>query len=406
MSSRIELVARSSAFSKRLESFAVINHEHIDIQEFLADAFHYFKSKVSEVIENLQLIKVSTCFVAEFEKVVHVNDVETKEMQTIYIHSKNHIVDQDTDLAEDFEESVVNHVLKKVDDVMLQGSSFVLSHINELMINLSRFDPISGSSYINLPKFLSDKKAIINVQNKDQQCFKWAVLSAIYQPKSNSSMQSSYAQYHSKLNFKGLSFPIKLNDINKFEQINQSISINVYFFEPNDKKIRPLRLTKEQKTQHIHLLLLSNCLESSLNFVNPFVNYHYCWIKNLSRLITSQVTKNGHKHFFCDRCLNHFTSSVKLEKHRIHCINQNDCEIKMPPDGKNKLKFKNFKNQLEVPFMIYADIETLLQPPKDSFCRSESTTAYHQHQVYSIGFYFKCMFDDTKSVYKSRRSPT
>lgn len=77
----------------------------------------------------------------------------------------------------------------------------------------------------------------------------------------------------------------------------------------------------------------------------------------------------------------------------------------MPSTENNKLKFKNIKNQLEVPFLIYADIETLLQQPKDSFCRSESTVAYHQHQVYSIGFYFKCMYDDKKSFYKSRRDP-
>ena len=36
-----------------------------------------------------------------------------------------------------------------------------------------------GSSYIPLPKYLADKKALINLKNDDEQCFKWAVTRAI-----------------------------------------------------------------------------------------------------------------------------------------------------------------------------------------------------------------------------------
>ena len=37
-----------------------------------------------------------------------------------------------------------------------------------------------GSFYIELPKFIGDKKAIVNVKNNDQYCIIWAVLSALY----------------------------------------------------------------------------------------------------------------------------------------------------------------------------------------------------------------------------------
>ena len=34
---------------------------------------------------------------------------------------------------------------------------------------------LGGSYYIPLPKFLAAKKAIINLNNEDDECFKWAI---------------------------------------------------------------------------------------------------------------------------------------------------------------------------------------------------------------------------------------
>jgi hypothetical protein len=38
---------------------------------------------------------------------------------------------------------------------------------------------LSGSSYIPLPKFIADKKAVINIENKDNYCFKWCLTRAL-----------------------------------------------------------------------------------------------------------------------------------------------------------------------------------------------------------------------------------
>jgi hypothetical protein len=39
--------------------------------------------------------------------------------------------------------------------------------------------PLRGSSYKDLPKFIKDKKAVINIKNDDNQCFKWCLLRAV-----------------------------------------------------------------------------------------------------------------------------------------------------------------------------------------------------------------------------------
>lgn len=78
----------------------------------------------------------------------------------------------------------------------------------------------------------------------------------------------------------------------------------------------------------------------------------------------------------------------------------------MPTDDKKTLKFYNHKKKLKVPFIIYADIETLLKPPTKNFSKKSSNTiAYQEHEPYSVGYYFKSAHETVKkSFYKSDRS--
>lgn len=126
-------------------------------------------------------------------------------------------------------------------------------------------------------------------------------------------------------------------------------------FDDDSKKVRPLRLAKEIKVNHIHLLLLTE--QNGEKDAAP--KSHYCWIKNLSGLLSTQISKNTQKLLFCDRCLNHFYSQEKLNQHLVYCLNQNECQIQMPTFENNVIEFTNHKNQLQVPFIVYADIESI-----------------------------------------------
>jgi len=86
--------------------------------------------------------------------------------------------------------------------------------------------------------------------------------------------------------------------------------------------------------------------------------YFLCFFSSI-RLLSRQVTKTKGKVFFCKTCLQNFNDSSKLEKHRLEC---NKIESKMPLSDISKLKFKNFKHQqLDVPFVVYADLECILE---------------------------------------------
>lgn len=383
---------RNSAFRRRLITFAIVNLEHIDIRAFLADVFHHFEEKLTTLVREHTLVKVNTVFKAVFSKVNISNEEEQVEKQTVYIHTRSSVVDFETNLSDFYIDYIVGYILGKIDDLEIRGSGFSLTRIEELLVQVNEFQPIAGSSYIDLPTILKKKNAIINVRNYDYQCFKYAILSALHPAKSNPCRVSHYTPFSNELRFDGMKFPVQMKDVAKFESLNPSISINVYTFDEDRKKVYPIRMTRAVKGDHIHLMLL---LDGE--------NAHYCWIKSLSRLLSKQISKNSKKKLFCDRCLNHFSNQQALDKHNGRCFKQNECAIDMPTEANRFIQFKGFGNKLMVPFIIYADIETMLKAPTSSFCKSDGTTAYQQHEAFSIGYFFKCMYDNSKSYYKSFR---
>ena len=52
------------------------------------------------------------------------------------------------------------------------GSGFTLDKIMHLYINFHWLAFTRGSSYTELPEWIKSKKAVINLQNKDEKCFK------------------------------------------------------------------------------------------------------------------------------------------------------------------------------------------------------------------------------------------
>ena len=96
------------------------------------------------------------------------------------------------------------------------------------------------------------------------------------------------------LNWEGLKFSVNLSDINKFENHNSSISVNVFGYE---NLIYPLRISKRnyKRESTVNLLLISDDTKQ-----------HYCWIKDISKLLSLQTSKHGHVRNVCFRCLNFF----------------------------------------------------------------------------------------------------
>ena len=171
---------------------------------------------------------------------------------------------------------------------------------------------MNASSYFPLPEKLKRKKAIINPKNEDQKCFLWCV--AIHEllkenpdKKHPERITNELIRKADSFNTKGRNFPCEFSDINKFEKNNNNIAINVYGYEKKEK-IFPLRISGKENRTVVDILLIENNGER-----------HYCLIKNMSKLFSSQCSKRKRKIHICCRCLQKFGKEDIYKEHLEYC---------------------------------------------------------------------------------------
>lgn len=391
-----------SAYTNRIQSYTIKNSGHINLTVFLDDAFFtVFEPHQTTLVQQFHFMKTCAVFEAEFRKGEN-NEVQ----QNLYVQCGTHLINSDTDLQQWFNEHIREVINTRIEEFEIRGSGWTLDNITQLIVHNNRYEPIRGSSYIKLAPFIQKKHAIVNVKNHyDEKCFKWAILSALHPARNNVDRLINYLPFEDTLDFSGIIFPVQVNQVQLFERLNPTISINVYACDEQNKVI-PIRLTGEVKQQHLHLFLIQELVTSTntQNDDDVQIKSHYCWIKDLSKLLHGEVTKHNRKLIFCDRCLQYFHNIEKLSEHVVYCMCQNNCAIKLPSNDNRFIKFKNFNYQLKVPFCVYADLESILKPViNQTVYTSDNTKAYQVHEPFSIGYYFKCDFDDTKSYYRSYR---
>ena len=306
------------------------------------------------------------------------------------------IITEETDPHEIFKEMMdeIEEEVQKVEHA--EGSGWVFVEVENLTLHVDIWDPVKGSSYIDLPKELKNKNAIINMKNEDNKCFLWCVLRALNPSKDKhpSRIDKDLKSKEDTLNMEGITYPVDLKDIKRFEKQNLDISISVLGYS-KDERIYPLRISKytkakkEDERKHNIVLLL----------IKKGENSHYCYVKNLSRLLTSQVNKHSHKLYFCLNCLNGYDEPEKLEQHKEYCSENENIKINMPPPD-TFIKFKNFLHSERAPFVIYADFESLLIPLEgcDPDPNKSYTKKYQKHEPVSFDYYIKSF---NESVYKS-----
>ena len=91
-------------------------------------------------------------------------------------------------MAEFFEGSDINkliermlaHIKAQTENPKFRENGFTLDKIMHLYINVHRLVLTVGSSYTELQGWIKNKKAVINPQNRDEECFKWVVTGALH----------------------------------------------------------------------------------------------------------------------------------------------------------------------------------------------------------------------------------
>ena len=289
--------------------------------------------------------KVNFVLTCDMSRLSIVTGEET--IRTVPFACKYRIVLEATDLGELYD-TAKEEILENMSKYSSNRSNWKVSNILKMDINMINYNPLSGSSWIELNKFLASKKAIINMQNEDNEYFKWCVTTALnMKNKNNERIDKELIEKSKELNWKGIKFPFKLNQIAKFEKNNPDKSVTVCRFK-NKKPIPLNELKNYGRKHHIDLLLISNEM-----------NNHYCLINDFSQLMTFSKSKHHGEKYYCRNCLRGYNSEEALSKHWPYCKEHSCVRIELPKEG-TFMKFTNIERSMRVPFVVYADFESFI----------------------------------------------
>ena len=348
------------------------------------------RKAVANHIENI-LISMKGLKFAETLRVTFEKETghEDRVIKTAYFNSKPQTITNDTQIELALSLSK-QQILNKIAVWISEGSGWTLQSINNHYINVVKYEPIKGSSYIKLPTELRNSaKGLINMKNEDNECFRWCHIRHLNpQDKYPQRIKKVDKQFIENLDYSGIEFPVTTKQYNKIEKQNE-ININVFGYE--DKQPYPIHVSKEKYEDHMNLLLITE---------NK--NNHYVLIKDFNKFMYNQTKHKERKHF-CMYCLQCFSSERVLTDHKENCIQVNGTQaIKMPTKDNSILKFNNFHKQLPVPFVIYSDFEAITEKihgcqPNDD---KSYTEAYQRHTDCGYGYKVVCCYDDkyTKPV--------
>ena len=228
-----------SALLKIVEKYVIDGKPGLTPLQFFAEKK---VARMKDFLRNHRNIKVRMILVCEMERqIIEKSKGKSKinfDQDKAYFQSETYINLERTDVKVILSR-MLREIMEKLADYQRNGSGWYFKEVISFEIHTVGYKPIKDSSYIPLPDFLFRKKAIINMENKDDKCFLWSVLRYLHPKQSHGERLGDLIKYENDLNFKGINFPVKVKDITKFENQNPDIpGINVFSINDN-KKIYP-----------------------------------------------------------------------------------------------------------------------------------------------------------------------
>ena len=176
-------------------------------------------------------------------------------------------------------------ILDVIDKWVSEGSGWIINRIDSRYINVTTYWPLQGSSYLELPtKLRNPRKGLVNMKNKDNECFRWCHIRHLNPQKKNlQRVMKGDKQFIGGLNYKGIEFPVSQKQYDKIEKQN-SIRINVFGYEKGQPF--PIHISKEKFQDQMSLLITKD------------EKRHYILIKDFNTFMYNQSKHKERKHFY------------------------------------------------------------------------------------------------------------
>ena len=349
------------------------------------DSLFQLKDNINEEVVKKQVIMFYVSLHANF----HLgSDEEFKTEPPAVLNTEALEIFKSTDI-DDLLNHTYENLVSSIENFQQRGSGWVLDKLLKLDLHILEFNPLNATSYIPLPDELQRKKTIINIQNKNEKCFLWSVIAGTYLKEvnlRNPQRPKPYREFENKFNLQGISFPMALSEIPKFERRND-VSISVYGYqEKKDNQegfIYPLKVSKDVNERHVDLLLIA---DDDTN--------HYCYVKDFGKLVGSQYSNHTNKTYFCLHGFSRHSATgqqqhrrteeemkKKLKEHEETCFTCAAQRAEFPEDP--VVKFKNIHKQLKASFVVYADFESVLKILSDGNKYQEHIACSYAYQIVS-----------------------
>ena len=402
-------MVQNNAISKYARQYEVFPNEYNRIKRevFINGCIPYIESATKHAINTLNSgVLIRTCYHAvfvdleerDYEDGNDADDIKNgykkKIFKHLYFWSNKETFLSDIDVSDKYiKQTIIRTIFNKLERV--GGGSSLIFHANVSMnTHVMKYNALGGSSYIELPSWLSQNKnaSIINIKNDDQRCFEYCCIAYLNPAKDHPNRPSNYKEQPKKeggrpaqklvlnnpytFNFDGIDFPVKCDrkTITKIEDQNIGYSFNI--FAPNEDDTRcivPLVITQKNCEHVINLL-----------YWGDGDKCHYALIGNLNSLLYGKNAHHEKKHI-CMTCLHPYSSETALKNHvELGCAGHGQV-TRMPKDDEAVCEFKSHSKKIKCPFVFYSDFESILKKVDDT-----TQNKYQEHQACSYQIYRSC----------------
>ena len=353
------------------------------------------KSKVISEINKLLLIKnnlkvglgVEATWVKVQDRHLHESDIIIDEdeqfhgfnIKRLTLDSK-HITIYNKENVDSVLSNMMKDLEEKIESVRLSDTGWSIKRIHSIYLKSFTNKAVRGSNYIQTPdKYKNSKCGLINIQNDDQECFKWCMKYHQSEMKEKSHRVTALKKVNDKYNYENVDFPASLKDIEQFEN-NNKISVFVYSLNDKDEIYREKLGNPDYFTNDVVYLLRLDREDQS----------HYIYIKHLERFFNLNRHDSQRDKNYCPYCEKQCEDDMPDHIKKCYKLQFNDgALLKLPPPN-SYMKFENHKNKLIRPFIVYADCESTLIP-------NNHKNKIHKHKVNSCCCYFVCTFDSSRN---------
>ena len=159
---------RQRAYKRYIETYNVEVVDRISLSDSLFLAKNSIVDLFKDLLKEKRSFKYNLMATITFK--LWKSATNTYDIKTVLFDSgRITVINERFDLNKAYE--ILKH---RLDIWSERDSGWIVDKIEDIKINIANYEPLAGSSYIPLPPKLNNSmKGLINLKNKDDECFKW-----------------------------------------------------------------------------------------------------------------------------------------------------------------------------------------------------------------------------------------